>query len=63
MKFRVLTPNKDITDRITKPNFIVSAESFLEVLNFVAKLPNVYTITELPDSCFDFNGGGLDRKV
>ncbi len=53
----ILTPTHNITQRFASKfttNCINTPEELLELLNIVAKLPNVYTINKIPDSCFNF---------
>lgn len=60
---RICTPTLDITHRFTskfKTDFIYSPENLLNLFNFIVKLPNVYTINEIPDSCFDFEKSRKD---
>ncbi len=56
MDVQILTPTHDITNRFKKLYGLlgITPELLLKILNTAANLPCVYTVNELPDSCFDF---------
>ena len=60
MRVRVLTPTKDITHRFKSllhwRKDTDSPTELASLLYIISKFPNVYSVGELPDSCFNFKG-------
>ncbi len=56
LKVSIYTPVSNITNRFKKfkPDNVIKAEQLVTILNMITKLPNVYTVHEIPDSCFNF---------
>lgn len=58
LNFRVISPTHDITHRFYKSvgghTCVGSAELLVKLVNAVASIPQVYSVNEIPDSCFDF---------